>query len=97
MLMIYVDGVYHDSYNDLPGTLITVGSSALSDVRLDWADPRSLTIHLSTNYGHMVTVNDTRGMTHSGNHRARNRNWMIFVGFGEPMTVRGHVLTMMQA
>ena len=93
MLRIIVDGQEHGPYNDLQGTFITVGSSETADVRLSWAAPTSLTIHFLHSWGHYVAVNDDEGMTHSGLHRVRDDRWMIYVGMGEPMTIRGHVIT----
>jgi hypothetical protein len=93
MLTINVDGEEHGRYNDLEGTFITVGSSASADVRLSWAAPTSLTIHFLHSWGNFVVVNDEEGMTHSGAHRVYDNGWMIFVGMGKPMTIRGHVIT----
>jgi hypothetical protein len=93
MLTIIVDGEEHGRYNDLQGTFITVGSSETADVRLSWAAPLHLTIHFHNNRGHFVVVNDEEGMTHKGARRVHDDGWMIFVGIGEPMTIRGHVIT----
>ena len=93
MLRIIVDGEEYGRYNDLAGARITVGSSATADVRLEWAAPTSLTVHFLNDYGHFVVVNDEAGMTHKGAHRVYDNGWKIFVGIGEPMTVRGHVIT----
>ena len=93
MLRIFVDGYEHGRFDDVEGFFITVGSSATADVRLHWAAPTSLTIHFLHGWGHFVVVNDDEGMTHSGAHRVRDDNWMIFVGMREPMTIRGHVFT----
>jgi hypothetical protein len=97
MLRIIVDGQEHGPYNDLQGTFITVGSSETADVRLPWAAPTSLTIHFLHSWGNFVIVNDEEGMTHSGAHRVHDDGWMIYVGMREPMTIRGHVITMMNA
>jgi hypothetical protein len=32
-------------------------------------------------------------MTHKGAQRLPDHGWKIFVGMGEPMTIRGHVIT----
>ena len=93
MLRIIVDGAEHGRYHDMAGALITVGSSATADVRVDWAAPTSLTVHFLNDYGHFVVVNDDEGMTHKGAHRVYDNGWPIFVGMGEPMTIRGHVIT----
>ena len=93
MLRIIVDGEEHGPYNDLPGTSITVGSSETADLCLPWAAPTSLTIYFLNSWGHFVVVNDEEGMTHKGAHRVRDDGWMIFVGIGEPMSIRGHVIT----
>jgi hypothetical protein len=97
MLTIIVDGEEHGHYDDLQGTFITVGSSATADVRLSWAAPTSLTIHFLHSWGHFVVVHDEEGMTHSGAHRVHDDGWMIYVRIGEPMTIRGHVITVMNA
>ena len=93
MLRIIVDGEEYGRYNDLSGARITVGSSATADVRLAWVAPTSLTVQFANTYGHYVVVNDDEGMTHNGAHRVYENGWMIFVGMGEPMTIRGHVIT----
>jgi hypothetical protein len=72
---------------------MTVGSSATADVRLDWAAPTSLTIHFLHDYGHFVVVHDEEGMTHQNAQRFSDNGWKIFVRVGEPMTIRGHVIT----
>jgi hypothetical protein len=97
MLRIIVDGQEHGPYNDLQGTFITVGSSSTADVRLPWAAPTSLTIHFHNVFGHFVTIDDPEGMTHKGGHREHDDGWRIFVSICEPMTIRGHVITMMNA
>jgi len=97
MLMIIVDGQEYGPYNDLQGTFITIGSSETADLRLPWAAPTSLTIHFHNVYVHFVTINDPEGITHKGGHRVHDDGWRIFVSPGEPMTIRGHVITMMNA
>jgi hypothetical protein len=87
MLMIIVDGKEHGPYNDIFGTFITVGSSSTADVRLPWAASTSLTIQIYNDRAHFVTIHDPEGITHKG----------IFVSIGEPMTIMGHVITMMKA
>jgi hypothetical protein len=97
MLRIIVDGQEHGRYNDIFGTFITVGSSETADVRLPWAAPTSLTIHFHNVYGHFVTIHDPEGKTHKGGHRVHDDGWRIFVSICEPMTIRGHVITLMNA
>jgi len=50
------------------------------------ADVR-LTIQFYNDHAHFVTIHDPEGITHKG----------VFVSIGEPMTIRGHVITMMKA
>jgi hypothetical protein len=93
MLRIIVDGEEVARCNIREGNFIELGSYAYADVRLAWAAPTSLTIHFHNIRGHYVVVHDEEGMTHNGAHRVRDDGWMIFVGMGEPMTIRGHVIT----
>ena len=93
MLRIIVDGAEHGRYNDVAGARITVGSCATADVRVEWAAPTSLTVQFVCDGGHFVVVNDDEGMTHTGAHRVYDNGWPIFVCMGEPMTIRGHVIT----
>jgi hypothetical protein len=97
MLTIMVDGEEHGRYNDLQGTFITVGSSETADVRLSWAAPTHLTIHFHNDHGHFVALHDPEGMTHKGARRLPDAGWMVFVLLGEPMTISGHEITVMNA
>jgi hypothetical protein len=97
MLRIIVDGEEHGRYDETKLNWIAVGSSETADVRLPWAAPTHLTIHFHNDRGHFVTIHDPEGMTHKGGHRVHDDGWRIFVSIGEPMTIRGHVITMMNA
>jgi hypothetical protein len=90
MLNIIVDGEKVGGFNIRAGNFISLGSCLYADVRLDWAAETSLTIHCGNANGRFVVVHDEEGMTHKGGHRFPDDGWRIFVGMGEPMTIRGH-------
>jgi len=90
MLNIIVDGEKVGGFNIRAGYFISLGSCPYCEVRLDWAAETSMTIHFHDIHGHYVVVHDEEGMTHKGALRVPDNGWRIFVGMGEPMTIRGH-------
>ncbi len=97
MLRIIVDGEERGRYDETKLNWIAVGSSETSDVCLPWAVPTHLTIHFHNDRGLFVSVHDPKGMTHKGAQRLPDSGWMVFVLLDEPMTIRGHVITVMNA
>ena len=93
MLKIMVNGQVHGLYNEMEGGSLTVGSAETADVCLPWAAEKHLTIHFHNDRGHFVVVHDKKGMWHKGAKRFSDNGWMVFVRMGEPIAIRGHVIT----